>query len=237
MSFVAKSFFFLVVVGLAALLTIQINPTSSTVQLKANDGIFDEANNSIFDEASNSILDEAFDGISNEANDGIFEVPSFDKITPVSNIVLAKMYEECPVSDTELIINGETRQGVYDPKAYYDTKGKKTICYGQNLENTDRKKEIEAFGLNFAQVYAGNIELSKSQCDKMFEKDLAEARKCVKEIYGNNIGCDCARKVLLDMCYNMKTGKMKKWPLMNQAVKEKDWQEVADEAVNSDWCG
>ena len=101
MSFVAKSFFFLVVVGLAALLTIQINPTSSTVQLKANDGIFDEASNSIFD--------EAFDGISNEANDGIFEVPSFDKITPVSNIVLAKMYEECPVSDTELIINGETR--------------------------------------------------------------------------------------------------------------------------------
>ena len=89
MSFVAKSFFFLVVVGLAALLTIQINPTSSTVQLKANDGIFDEANNSIFDEASNSIFDEAFDGISNEANDGIFEVPSFDKITPVSNIVLA----------------------------------------------------------------------------------------------------------------------------------------------------
>ena len=81
MSFVAKSFFFLVVVGLAALLTIQINPTSSTVQLKANDGIFDEASNSIFD--------EAFDGISNEANDGIFEVPSFDKITPVSNIVLA----------------------------------------------------------------------------------------------------------------------------------------------------
>ena len=135
MSFVAKSFFFLVVVGLAALLTIQINPTSSTVQLKANDGIFDEANNSIFDEASNSIFDEAFDGISNEANDGIFEVPSFDKITPVSNFVLAKMYAKCPISDTELILNGETPDGRYAPTAYYDTAEppKLTICYGANL--------------------------------------------------------------------------------------------------------
>ena len=127
MSFVAKSFFFLVVVGLAALLTIQINPTSSTVQLKANDGIFDEASNSIFD--------EAFDGISNEANDGIFEVPSFDKITPVSNFVLAKMYAKCPISDTELILNGETPDGRYAPTAYYDTAEppKLTICYGANL--------------------------------------------------------------------------------------------------------
>ena len=127
MSFVAKSFFFLVVVGLAALLTIQINPTSSTVQLKANDGIFDEASNSIFD--------EAFDGISNEANDGIFEVPSFDKITPVSNFVLAKMYAKCPISDTELILNGETPDGIYAPTAYYDTAvpAKLTICYGANL--------------------------------------------------------------------------------------------------------
>ena len=108
MPFVAKSFFLLVVVGLVALVAIQINPISSTVQLKANDGISDEANDGIFDEANDGIFDDAIDGISNEANDGIsneandgiFEVPSFDEITPVSNIVLAqktdKEYAKCP---------------------------------------------------------------------------------------------------------------------------------------------
>ena len=106
MPFVAKSFFFLVVVGLVALLAIQINPISSTVQLKANDGISDEANDGIFD----------------EANDGIFDVPSFDKITPVSNMVLATIYDVCPATDSELIIDAEARPGrKFDAYAYADT--------------------------------------------------------------------------------------------------------------------
>ena len=129
MSFVAKSFFFLVVVGLAALLTIQINPTSSTVQLKANDGIFDEASNSIFD--------EAFDGISNEANDGIFEVPSFDKITPVSNFVLEKKeFKTCPPGGVgELIMNWETPEGKYVFDSYSNPakKAQRIICCGQDV--------------------------------------------------------------------------------------------------------
>ena len=151
MPFVAKSFFLLVVVGLVALVAIQINPISSTVQLKANDGIFDEANNSIFDEASNSILDEAFDGISNEANDGIFEVPSFDKITPVSNIVLAKKKKKewlnCPRDVSELIIDGETTAGEYNFKAYENTAQppQKIICCGQNV-NEHKAEIISSFG-------------------------------------------------------------------------------------------
>jgi len=122
MPFVAKSFFLLVVVGLVALVAIQINPISSTVQLKANDGISDEANDGIFDEANDGIFDEAIDGISNEANDGIFDVPSFDKITPVSNMVLATIYDVCPATDSELIIDAEARPGrKFDAYAYADT--------------------------------------------------------------------------------------------------------------------
>ena len=107
MPFIAKSFFLLVVVGLVALVAIQINPISSTVQLKANDGISDEANDGIFDEANDGIFDDAIDGI--------FDVPSFDEITPVSNIVLAKKKKKewlnCPRDVSELIIYGETTAG------------------------------------------------------------------------------------------------------------------------------
>ena len=122
MPFVAKSFFLLVVVGLVALVAIQINPISSTVQLKANDGISDEANDGIFDEANDGIFNDAIDGISNEANDGIFDILSFDEITPVSNIVLATIYDVCPATDSELIIDAEARPGrKFDAYAYADT--------------------------------------------------------------------------------------------------------------------
>ena len=79
----------------------------------------------------------------------------------------AALGSECK-SDTELIKEAEK----FSLCEFADTTiphyGRKTVCYGFNLEDPDAKAEVEAVGGDYSDVFYGSC-LSQDQCDKLFD--------------------------------------------------------------------
>jgi hypothetical protein len=61
------------------------------------------------------------------------------------------------------------------------------ICYGSDLNTKENKKFIEVeLKKDYQKVKGGKETLSKTECGKMFDSNLNEARKAVTEIFESN---------------------------------------------------
>ena len=116
-----------------------------------------------------------------------------------------------------------------------DTTGNRTICYGFNLETSSAKKNVEAVGGNFDEVYNGGC-LSKSQCEDLLNEEVDVARQGEKQIYGNKISCQCATYVLVDMTYNLGEAGLASFGTFNSLMEAGEWDQAADDLSGTLWC-
>ena len=94
-------------------------------------------------------------------------------------------------------------------------KGHPTIGIGRNLEKG----------------------ISVEECILMFENDLIEAEITLGNIFGLEIFKESEKRVaaLLDMAFNLGESRIRKFFKMVEAIKNRNWEEVAKEAENSLW--
>ena len=68
------------------------------------------------------------------------------------------------------------------------------ICYGSDLNTKENKEFIEdKLKKDYQKVKGGKISLKETECEKMFDSNLNEARKAVTEIFesdGKKVSCD-----------------------------------------------
>lgn len=122
------------------------------------------------------------------------------------------------------------------PKMYKDSEGIPTIGVGFNLNRADAKKKIEALGLDFAKVRAGEVELSKEQIGKLLDADIDAALADCKAVFPK-FGdlSDVRQRVLADMMFNLGRDRFSKFKNMVAAVNEGRFDKAADEMKNSKW--
>ena len=134
-------------------------------------------------------------------------------------------------TDTQLIEQGEGLRKC----EYMDTTGNRTVCYGFNLETSSAKKNVEAVGGNFNDVYNGGC-LTQSQCEDLLNEEVDVARQGEKQIYGNKISCQCATYVLVDMTYNLGEAGLASFNTFNSLMEAGEWDEAADDLSGTLWC-
>ena len=115
---------------------------------------------------------------------------------------------------TEELIEEIKREEGFVPVVYLDGKGKKTIGYGTLLEDGISEAEAEMLLRHRLALMAEELERSR-----------------VGEVYAN-LKAD-ARRVLLDMAYNMGVPNLLGFRKMWAALAEGDYAQAAEEALDS----
>lgn len=138
-----------------------------------------------------------------------------------------------PLSDLERqILIGE---GCSD-SLYFDSKGKRTIGIGFNLERNGARERIEKVGANYDLVFEGKESISENQIYSLLKMDLrdfeVEARKIFPSFYSQP---ETVKNILVDMTYNMGGGNLRGFTNLREAIKRKDYTWAADEMVDSKW--
>jgi len=109
----------------------------------------------------------------------------------------------------------------YRNTVYSDSLGKSTIGYGHLLLATD----------NFVE----GVEYSKKELDDLFDKDFdtacETANKVIREIPLNYI----AKGVIIEMCFQLGGPRILKFKKMWLALVEQDFNEAADQMIDSVW--
>lgn len=108
----------------------------------------------------------------------------------------------------------KSHEGFRD-SVYNDTSGVPTIGWGHNLHK----------------------KLSKNILERIFEFDLEEAYSSVYDTVGPISMQDGYRYIaIVDMMFNLGQNKFSEFKKMIEAIKNKDWEKAADEALNSRWA-
>lgn len=117
-------------------------------------------------------------------------------------------------------------------KIYKDTKGKKTIGYGFNIEEPFVKAMLPKDVIN------GRRQLTKEEADPIFRKLYIKAQIDAKIIAGNGWAKmnDKQKQVLADMIYNMGFNKVNKFRDMKAAIRSGNWEKAAKEILDSNYA-
>jgi GH24 family phage-related lysozyme (muramidase) len=121
--------------------------------------------------------------------------------------------------------------------SYDDSQGVRTIGIGFNLDRSDAKEKIEAFGLDFDKVYSGEQKLDGTQIRSLFTDTMAEAETDAEAVF-SNFGelSENRQTALIDMMFNM--GKTK-WLTFKNSIKEvenEDWTAFVKRWKKSSWA-
>ena len=121
-------------------------------------------------------------------------------------------------------------------KVYLDSMKIPTIGVGFNLKRGDAKKKIEALGLDYAKVLAGQQELTSAQVRTLLTADTDAAIADCKAVFPK-FGelSDVRQRVLVDMMFNLGKTKFAEFKKMIAAVKDGKFPAAADEMKDSDW--
>ena len=118
------------------------------------------------------------------------------------------------------------------PSIYLDTKNKRTIGYGFNIDDAGVASQLPQ------DVVSGRRKLKRSEADAIFGKLYVNARVNVSKLVGDKVfnGLpDDVKYVLTDMSYNMGTTKLGGFKNMLKAVAKNNWSGAANEMVDSNW--
>ncbi len=101
-------------------------------------------------------------------------------------------------------------------KPYRCSAGKLTIGYGRNLDDRG---------------------ISAHEANDLFENDLIDAEIALGNIFGLEIFKESENRIaaLLDMVFNLGEGGLRKFKLMIEAIKRRDWIAAAEGAKQSLW--
>ena len=123
-----------------------------------------------------------------------------------------------------------------EPGVYEDTKGKRTIGIGFNLDEASNRKKAEAVGLNVQDMISGKKTLSKKEMKMLYNESVKQAADDANA-YLPKAGRQppVVQKVLIDMAFNLGRTKLNKFEEMRKALVAGDYNKAADEMVDSIW--
>lgn len=123
-----------------------------------------------------------------------------------------------------------------EPSVYTDTKGKRTIGIGFNLDEPSNRKKAEAVGLNVQDMLSGKKVLSNKEIKLLYNESIKQAANDANAFLPQ-AGRQPAvvQKVLIDMAFNLGRTKLNKFENMRAALLEGDYNKAADEMIDSNW--
>jgi lysozyme len=123
-----------------------------------------------------------------------------------------------------------------EPSVYTDTKGKRTIGIGFNLEEPSNRKKAESLGLNVQDMLSGKKTLSDKEIKLLYNESIKQAADDANAFLPQ-AGRQPAvvQKVLIDMAFNLGRTKLNKFKNMRAALLEGDYNKAAEEMIDSNW--
>jgi lysozyme len=120
----------------------------------------------------------------------------------------------------------------YRDTVYRDTKGKRTIGYGFNIDDKAMAAMLPP------DVVAGRRPLAQQEADQIF---MARYNQAARDAV-NYVGADTLLKldpekqaIIVDMAYNMGSNKLAEFKQLRKALQAGDNMRAAVEMKNSDW--
>lgn len=121
-------------------------------------------------------------------------------------------------------------------RTYKDSRGKKTIGVGFNLQSPGAKKMITSLGVNYAKVKNGSLRLTQDQIETLFEKKTEEALSGARRNIDNfdKLPKDI-QLVVVDMIYNLGVTGFFKFDDVVSALKKQDYKTMSKAMWASNW--
>jgi peptidoglycan hydrolase-like protein with peptidoglycan-binding domain len=114
-------------------------------------------------------------------------------------------------------------------KVYLDQYGHPTIGIGFNLDRPDARGRIEALGLDYDAVRAGDVALTDAQIDRLFDGDFNASLAAARDLLPNFAGLTTnAQIVMIDMVFNMGKEGVAGFSRMLSALARKDYAGAVD---------
>lgn len=104
---------------------------------------------------------------------------------------------------------------------YSDSLGKATIGYGHLLTEDDDFEE--------------GIQYDKSLLENLFDKDFNRSAYNAEQLLEGIDICDTAREIIVEMVFQLGIGGVSKFKKMFEALRKKDYNEAAEQMLDSQW--
>jgi GH24 family phage-related lysozyme (muramidase) len=104
---------------------------------------------------------------------------------------------------------------------YLDSLGKATIGYGHLLTEDDDFEE--------------GIQYDKSLLEVLFDKDFNRSAYNAEQLLEGIDICDTAREIIVEMVFQLGIGGVSKFKKMFEALRKKDYNEAAEQMLDSQW--
>jgi lysozyme len=137
------------------------------------------------------------------------------------------------MSDIADYIKQNETSGRFFPKPYKDTKGKRTIGSGFNIDDPTVAQHLPP------DVLAGTRDLQPIEDRAILNVLVNRAKSDVKSLYGEATFNQLAphrRMALIDMAYNMGRDKLGGFVEMKKAIDKRDFGRAAAEILNSKYA-
>ena len=123
-------------------------------------------------------------------------------------------------------------------EVYLDTEGNRTIGVGFNLERAGARERIEALGLDYDQVLAGDQRLTDGQIDALLRPDVEQAMADARDLVENFDQLPHeVQEIVVDMVYNLGRDGFAGFENAIDALEQEDFARAADEMQDSLWYG
>jgi len=122
-------------------------------------------------------------------------------------------------------------------KVYLDTKGIPTIGIGFNLQRADASQKLNDIGVNLNNILNGEI-LTDQQIYSLFKDDIDTAiSDAIIFIPSFNKQPELVKNIVVDMAFNLGLNKLLKFKDFRAALESNNYQEAANEMIDSEWYG
>jgi len=120
-------------------------------------------------------------------------------------------------------------------KVYSDTLGVPTIGIGFNLTRNDASQRLSNVGANLREVLNGK-ELTNEQIYTLFKEDVAIATSDAQSFLpGFDQQPESVKNVIINMAFNLGLNRLSRFNKFKQALENRDYQEAANQMINSKW--
>jgi GH24 family phage-related lysozyme (muramidase) len=153
-----------------------------------------------------------------------------DDAIPVLSNLSATTDKGCTVTVNDTLVAELAHEEGRKNSMYVDTNGHPSIGQGFNLDKEGAREQIEALGLDYDKVYAGEQDLTDEQIDSLFADDVQTAKDDIKTYVTNfDSLSEAQQNALVNLSFNMGGSFAKKFPKFTKALNDGDFETAAKE--------
>lgn len=120
---------------------------------------------------------------------------------------------------------------------YTDTKGKFTIGTGFNLQAPDAPHICGLFGIDYAGILYGTVDLTQAQVDEIFEYQLSIVIGQAMKLFPTFVMMpDAVQAVICDMIFEMGLARFSEFVDTIRDLKAGNYTQAAKDALDSEWA-